>query len=208
MCIRTAINKLWVTWAWHGIYEKIIFTPLKQPPCRKSGTCTKTFIWCIPFKGQERKLRRWVIAKMILKMCSYLLDRGNVKKAGRWAKAGSGKMQIPGPSRRQMLRKEFHLLLPSEECCAVFSQQQRYPGEERVMCCLSHQFFARVGIGRKKRLFNKHLTWHLDFPVLVSTVLLNPKSTFLFRHEFWSGRYFSDQHSFLLTSADLSRFFY
>lgn len=38
--------------------------------------------------------------------------------------------------------------------------------------------------GGKKILFSNRLTWHLDFPVLVWTILLNPKSTFLFRHEF------------------------
>lgn len=134
-------------------------------------------------------------------------QEGNAKKAGRWAKAGSGKMQIPGPSRRQMLRKEFVLFLPAPRSAALSpaSSGGIQGRKEPYSIYLTYQFFARVGTGRKKECYI--LTWYLSYPVLVWTTLLNPKSAFLFRHEIWSGRHFNTRPSFLLTPVDLRRLF-
>lgn len=195
VCIRTVINKLWVTWAWHGIYEKIIFTPLKQPPCRKSGACTKAFIQCIPFKGQERKLRRWVIAKLVLKMCSYLLDkRGMSRRQGGELKQAQGRCKFQDPHVGRCYERNSSCFCHLRSVVLSSASTRGIQGRKEPYAIYpTYQFFARVGTERKKILVNKHLTQHLDFSVLVWSVLLNPKSTFLFRHEFWSGRYFSGQ---------------
>lgn len=209
MCIRTVINKLWVTRAWHGIYEKIIFTPLKQPPCRKSGACTKAFIRCIPFKGQERKLRRWVIAKVVLKMCSYLLDkRGMSRRQGGELKQAQGRCKFQDPHVGRCYERNSSCFRHLRSAALSPASSRGIQGRKEPYTIYStYQFFARVGTGRKKNCIQQAFNMAFGLPCFgmdhpFKSQIYLPIQTWIL---IW--RCFSGQPSFLLTPADSSRFF-
>lgn len=142
------------------------------------------------------------------KMCSYLLDkRGMSRRQGGELKQAQGRCRFQDPHVGRCYERNSSCFCHLRSAVLSSASSRGIQGRKELFTPFTN-FFARMGTGRKINLVNKHLTWHLDFPVLVWVVLLNPKSTFLLRHEFGSGRYYSDQSSFLLTSADFSRFFY
>lgn len=177
---------------------------MKQPPSRKSGSPTKAFVRCIPFKGQERKLRRWVIAQLVLEMCSYLLyERGMPRRQGGELKQAQGRCKFQDPHIGRCYKNNSSF---SKECCAASGQQQRHPREERAMHHLPYPpMSCKSGNGEEKIILYFGVTFGL--PCFVRTILPNPKSAFSVRHEIRLSRHFRARSSFLLTPVDLRRFF-
>lgn len=190
---------MWVTWAWHGIYEKTVLIPLKQPPLQKPGSCTKACKQFIPLKVRERKPRRWVIAKLVLWRHSYLLNKRRVlRHQDSELKQAQGGCRFQEPHVSRCARGIPASTNPAHPCLREESTRH-----------VLHNFpqlpvLTRVGAKAKIVVCFKSI---FELPCFGMGHPFKSQTIFLFRGEIWSGRHFNARPSFLLTSGDLKRLF-